>query len=113
MAKRIFILNVKATRSESVMVSMLLAGDKRSYDFLYDNYSSILYGHILRIVKDEEVANKVLCNSFLKIIESVKLYDASKFRFLVWMLNICRNCAEQFSPSSDRNLSPLLETSFG
>ena len=61
---------------------------------LYDMYSNTLYGVISRIVKNKEMAEDVLQDSFIKIWESFDKYDASKGRFFTWMSCIARNMAK-------------------
>ena len=59
----------------------------------YDNYSSALYGIILRIVKAEDEAEDVLQEALVKIWHNIPSYDAGKGRLFTWVVNICRNLA--------------------
>jgi RNA polymerase sigma factor (sigma-70 family) len=61
---------------------------------LYDMYSNTLYGVITRIVKNKEMAEDVLQETFIKIWDSFGKYDASKGRFFTWMSCIARNMAK-------------------
>lgn len=65
--------------------------DRNSYDMLYKNYSSILYGIALRITKRQETAEDVLQETFVKIFNNIHKYDSAKGTLFTWMLNICRN----------------------
>ncbi|MEP5614367.1 MAG: sigma-70 family RNA polymerase sigma factor [Cyclobacteriaceae bacterium] len=60
-------------------------------NYLYDNYSSAIYGSILRIVTDEDIAKEVLQDAFMKFWDKIDKYDPSKGRFFTWMINISRN----------------------
>lgn len=60
---------------------------------MYDHYSGALYGVVLRIIRDEEIAREGLQDSFLKIWEKMDSYDSSKGRLFTWMLNVTRNLA--------------------
>lgn len=60
---------------------------------LYDMYSKSLYGAILKIVRNKEIAEDVLQNSFIKIWYSFAMYNAEKGRLFTWMLCITRNLA--------------------
>jgi RNA polymerase sigma-70 factor (ECF subfamily) len=62
-------------------------------DYLYDHYAATLHGVIFRIVRDEEIAQEVLQDSFLKIWNKIDSYDSSKGRLFTWMLNVTRNLA--------------------
>lgn len=79
--------------SEEALVAQLRAQDQRAITLLYRNYSAALYGVILRIVKQEEVAEDVLQESFVKIWSAFPTYDEQKGRLFTWMLNISRNLA--------------------
>ncbi len=61
--------------------------------YLYDHYSAALFGVIARVVKNEDVAEEVLQDVFLKIWDRISRYDASKGRLFTWMMNIARNQA--------------------
>lgn len=61
--------------------------------YLYDHYSPALYGIVHRIVGQEDVAEEVLQDAFVKIWEKISTYDADKGRLFTWMLNITRNLA--------------------
>ena len=62
-------------------------------DYLYDHYSSALYGIIFRIVRKEEIAEEVLQDVFLKIWNKAESYDPAKGKLFTWMLNLARNQA--------------------
>ncbi|WP_207434512.1 RNA polymerase sigma factor [Sabulibacter ruber] len=79
--------------SEEKLVAQLRAQDQKAITLLYRNYSAALYGVILRIVKQEEVAEDVLQESFVKIWSAFPTYDEQKGRLFTWMLNIARNLA--------------------
>lgn len=79
--------------SEETLVAQLRAQDQRAITLLYQNYSAALYGVILRIVKQEEVAEDVLQETFVKIWTAFSTYDEQKGRLFTWMLNIARNLA--------------------
>ena len=62
-------------------------------EYLYDNYSTALYGVVGRIIQKEEVAEEVLQDVFLKIWDKIDNYDPAKGRLFTWMLNLTRNLA--------------------
>lgn len=83
----------KVTISESELVVKLKAGDKASLEYLYDHYSPALYGVISRIIRNDDVAEEVLQDVFLKIWSRISNYDPGKGRLFTWMLNVARNLA--------------------
>lgn len=79
--------------SEEDLIALLVQRDMKGMEILYDNYSSALYGVIYRIIKNDEIAEDVLQDSFLKIWNHFLQYDPEKGRLFTWMVNIARNQA--------------------
>lgn len=52
-----------------------------------------MYGLIGKVVTDEQTAQDVLQEVFVKIWNNIDKYDASKGRLYTWMLNLARNAA--------------------
>ena len=75
------------------LVARLKGRDREALSYLYDNYSSALYGMISRIVKDEKVAEEVLQDVFMKIWDKIDQYESTKGRLFTWMANLSRNLA--------------------
>lgn len=82
---------------------MLQRSERAAYEYLYDNYSAALYGVIHRIVVNDETANDVLQEAFVKIWNGIGSYDAKKGKLFTWMLNISRNMAIDKTRSKDFN----------
>jgi len=53
----------------------------------------VLYGVILRVVRDEATAQDTLQDAFVKIWHNIGAYQPSKGRLYTWMLNVTRNTA--------------------
>lgn len=79
--------------SEPELVRLLRQRSQHAFSYLYDNYSGALLSIILNIVNDEELANDVLQEVFVKIWKQGDTYDSSKGRLFTWMLNIARNAS--------------------
>ncbi len=79
--------------TEAELLQGLQTHDEQAYSFLYDHYSKALFTIIFRIVPQQEVAEDVLQEVFVKIWQNIKSYDATKGRLYTWMLNIARNQA--------------------
>lgn len=76
---------------EEDLIRLLASKEKRGIEILYDNYSAALHGVIHRIVGNDEIAEEVLQETFLKIWNNFGQYDSAKGRLFTWMVNICRN----------------------
>ncbi len=79
--------------SETELVQLLQQRSGNVFSYLYDNYSGALYSVILNVVNEEELANDVLQEVFVKIWKQIDSYDSSKGRLFTWMLNIARNAS--------------------
>jgi RNA polymerase sigma factor (sigma-70 family) len=88
---RNLVVGKKVKIEEAVLVKMLAVRNEKAMEILYDNYSAALYGVIQRIVQNDEIAEDVLQEAFVKIWNNFLQYDASKGRLFTWMINICRN----------------------
>ena len=87
-------MNRKSTSyCENDLVVLLKANDKAAFEYLYDNYAAGLYGIIRRIVKDDDKADDVMQDSFIKIWKNISSYDASKGTLFTWLLNVARHTA--------------------
>ncbi|MFD0836799.1 RNA polymerase sigma factor [Mariniflexile aquimaris] len=78
---------------EIQIVSLLEQGDKKAISILYDNYSDALYGVIKKIISDDDTAQDVLQESFVKIWRYSDKYDSSKAKLFTWLYRIAYNTA--------------------
>ena len=83
----------KTIIDEGDLVLLLQSKDQRGFSILYDNYSSALYGVILKIVRTEEIASDVMQDAFVKIWKNIEAYNRTKGTLFTWMLNVARNTA--------------------
>ncbi|AWW00029.1 RNA polymerase sigma factor [Arcticibacterium luteifluviistationis] len=79
--------------SEDELVGALKKNQRHAFEYLYDNYSSALFGVISRIIPDEEKAADLLQEVFLKIWKKIGDYEPSKAKLYTWMMNIARNAS--------------------
>ncbi|HEX6181761.1 MAG TPA: sigma-70 family RNA polymerase sigma factor [Chitinophagaceae bacterium] len=86
-------METNTTYTEAELVGLLKDRDNRAFSYLYEHYSSALYGIILPIVQEAEVANDILQEVFLNIWRKIETYDPTKGRLFTWMLNIARNAS--------------------
>ncbi|MBK8847739.1 MAG: sigma-70 family RNA polymerase sigma factor [Bacteroidetes bacterium] len=93
-------MNNPDTISEEAFVHQLREGNREAYEHLYKHYSAMLFGIILRIVKDEEDAQNLLQDCFVKVWRNMSIYDQTKGRFATWLINIARNTSIDFTRSA-------------
>lgn len=80
----------------------LQSGNEQALAAIYDAYSPALYGLAKNIVGNDEIAQDVLQECFIKIWKQIKLFDPSKGSFFTWIINICRNLSIDEQRKSNR-----------
>ncbi|WP_040248361.1 RNA polymerase sigma factor [Psychroserpens mesophilus] len=82
-----------STPLEQQIVQLLEGGDKRAISLLYENYSDSLYGVILKVTVNEEIAQDALQETFVKVWKNAKKYDSKKAKLFTWLYRIAKNTA--------------------
>jgi len=82
---------VKVRHTESELAEILASGDHKQFGIIYDHFSHSLYGIIKKIVNDEELAQDLLQETFVKVWNNASSYSDQKSRLFTWLLNIARN----------------------
>ncbi len=77
--------------TEEKLIEALKSKNRIGAEALYDMYSKSLFGVLLKMVNDQELAENLLQQSFLKIWRSIDCYDAAKGRLFTWMIAITKN----------------------
>lgn len=96
---------------EEELVKSLKQNSRKSFEYLYDNYSASLLGIISKIIKDTEKSEDILQDVFVKIWRKIGDYDPAKGRLFTWMVNIARNTAiDQFRKDKNIWLEDIEET---
>ncbi|WP_316831710.1 RNA polymerase sigma factor [Pedobacter aquatilis] len=78
---------------EDKLVKALKAQDQVAFNYLYRYYSAALHGILLRMVNQQETAEDLLQEVFLKINKGILGYDTQRGRLFTWMLNLAKNTA--------------------
>lgn len=78
---------------EKQIVTLLQNSDKKAIGLLYENYADALFGVIKKVIEDDDTAQDVLQESFVKIWRYAKKYDASKAKLFTWLYRIAYNTA--------------------
>jgi len=83
------------------LIDKFLLKDPASFEKIYELYSESLFGVIHSVVHNQEVAEELLQDTFIKIWNNSDKYNPEKGRFFTWMLNIARNGAIDKTRSKD------------
>ena len=81
------------TYSEEELVILLKQKSREAFNYLYKQYAGVLYGVVNKVIYDEQTAQDVLQEVFVKIWNNISQYNAEKGRIYTWMINIARNAA--------------------
>lgn len=100
---------VKIKYTEEEFVEMLKQDNRQAFSVLYDNYSAALLGIVKKNVPDDEIAEDLLQDSFIKIWNGRAMYDASKGRLYTWMLNIVRNTSIDYLRSKQNKMDGRIQ----
>ena len=101
----------------SELVIRLHTKNTTTFSDLYDSYAAALYGVIYRMVRNKEIAEELLQDSFIKIWKHTDTYNPTKGTLFTWMLNITRNTCKDYFRSkryhyqmlvSENGLEPLV-----
>jgi RNA polymerase sigma-70 factor, ECF subfamily len=82
------------TQDEKAIIIRTLDGDERAYALLIDRYKEGLYRHCFKFVRDEDWAEDIAQETFIKAYIRLELYD-STYRFSTWLYKIATNIALQ------------------
>lgn len=78
---------------ERHIIELLREKDEKAISLLYEHYSDAMYGVIFKVLKNEDLAQDALQESFVKVWKNSDQYDPSKAKLFTWLFRICRNTA--------------------
>ncbi len=88
--------------NETLFIDRFKNRDEAALSKLYDKYSGAIYGVIIRMCRNEVVAQEILQETFMKAWDKSHLYDASKGKFYTWLYRIARNTTLNFLRKDDK-----------
>lgn len=90
------VLNLPLKKRETSMEELLAAtakGDREAFHQLYQRSSGKLFGVVLRILKNRQMAEDALQDVYLKVWQKAQAYSSDKGKPISWMATIARNRA--------------------
>src|SRR5947207_8023444 len=85
--------NGEDARADIALLDRIVARDERAVAELYDAHSRLLYGLILRILRDRSEAEEVLQEVFVLVWTRAETYNVSLGSPAGWLVRIARNRA--------------------
>ena len=94
---------------EQHIVELLRERNEKAISLLYDHYGDTLFGVAYKVVRDEELAQDILQESFVKIWRKSDTYDSSKAKLFTWLFRITRNTAIDKLRSSNTKMEKEIQ----
>ena len=107
------LLAVYANPDERDLIARLRRRDPQALAELYDRYGKMAYSLVLRVVRDQAIAEDLVQETFLRVWNRVRSIDSDKGSIGPWLLAIARHRAIDYLRSSagrERNAVELDET---
>lgn len=102
----------KSTLSDSQLISLYKNGNEEAFEVLIKRSKSKIYTTIYLIVKDSCVAEDLLQETFIKVINTIKSGKYNEEgKFLPWVLRIAHNLAIDFFRKEKRYPTVMMEES--
>jgi RNA polymerase sigma-70 factor (ECF subfamily) len=79
--------------AEVVLLRAVARGDEKAFASLYDQYSAILFGLLLRILHSRPEAEDVLQEVFLQVWQRAASFDETRGRPFTWLVTLARSRA--------------------
>ncbi|PWT83438.1 MAG: hypothetical protein C5B57_06820 [Blastocatellia bacterium] len=84
---------VEETRADIGLLNRIVARDSGAVGELYDRHSRLLYGLILRVLRDRSEAEEVLQEVFVQVWMRAETYNVALGTPAAWLVRIARNRA--------------------
>ena len=83
----------EAAAVDIALIERIVAHDQRAVGELYDRHNRILYGLILRVLRDRSEAEEVLQEVFVSVWTRANTYNVTLGPPVAWLVRIARNRA--------------------
>lgn len=85
-------MNDLSTRSDEKLIALYVGGMNEAFDVIIDRHKDRIFMYILSIVKDEELANDLFQETFVKTIINIKEGRyAENGKFSAWLTRVAHN----------------------
>jgi RNA polymerase sigma factor (sigma-70 family) len=78
---------------EDKLISLLKSNNEKAFHYLYDHYSGAIYGTLLKMVRDESIAQDLMQEVFTKVWNHIGSFRPDRGRLFTWMMQITRHTA--------------------
>jgi len=78
---------------ENHIVELLKERNEKAISLLYEHYGDTLYGVAYKVVRNSDLAQDIVQESFVKIWKKSDSYDSTKAKLFTWLFRITKNTA--------------------
>ncbi|MFA7506956.1 MAG: RNA polymerase sigma factor [Bacilli bacterium] len=84
-------------------VDDLILKDEEAFRIIYDDTKNAVFGIIISVVKDRNLAEDVMQDTYIKMIKSIRIYKRNG-KFINWLLTIAKNQAIDYYRKRDKEV---------
>ncbi len=77
----------------AAQIKKIASGDRAALAQLYDRSSPLIFGFVLRVLRDHGIAEEVLLDIYTEVWRKARTFDPSRCSPLVWLLSMARTHA--------------------
>ena len=92
-ANRLSLSNPQTDAEDAELLRAVARGQEPAFARIYDRYSPILLGLLLRILRSRPEAEDVLQEVFLQVWRQARAFDAERGRAFTWLVTLARSRA--------------------
>ncbi|MDT5293151.1 MAG: polymerase sigma-70 factor, subfamily [Acidobacteriota bacterium] len=92
-ATRVLTVRPDQDELDAELLRATARGDESAFASIYDHYSPILFGLLLRILRSRSEAEDVLQEVFLQVWQQARSFDAARGRAFTWLVTLARSRA--------------------
>ncbi|MGC2638304.1 MAG: sigma-70 family RNA polymerase sigma factor [Acidobacteriaceae bacterium] len=78
---------------DSALVERMITGDESALVAVYDRYAAMIFGMLVRMLRDRQAAEEILQDLFFELWRGAARFDASRGSLPAWLMVIARNRA--------------------
>lgn len=98
--------------NDQELIDLLYRRDKDAFLQLYDKFSARLYGFILDLVAEEELAAQVLLEAFESAYHKIDSYDRTQQSLFIWLFHLAHSISLQHLRKNDAWPSNNTQTNY-
>lgn len=85
------LMDASDRRGDAELLARIAAGDQAAFAAVYDRHADVVFGSVVRVLRDRDVAEEVVQDAFLAVWRNAIHYVPDTGTVLGWLLAIARN----------------------